>query len=256
MILKFDFPISYLHEVRTIHMYLPDDYLHANKNYSVLYMFDGHNLFNNEDATYGRAWHIDQELIHLKKECIIVGMECSHHGNQRLSEYSPYPFYDEDLGCFPGWGKKTMEWITHELKPYIDQHFPTKADRNHTWIAGSSCGGLMALYAGIKYSFTFSKVLAISPYILPTNAHIQQEIENSAIHPNTDIYISWGVFEEKEIDFFITETKCCTEICNKLIQKHVKVYLNVRENGKHNEESWQEEAQDYLPFLFKQKTER
>ena len=255
MILKFDFPISYLHEMRTIHMYLPDSYAHANQEYPVLYMFDGHNLFDDDDATYGRAWHIDQELMQSQNECIIVGMECSHNGNQRLIEYSPYPFFDEELGCFDGWGKETMEWVVHELKPYIDQHFPTLTDRNHTWIAGSSCGGLMALYASIKYSFTFSKSLAISPYILPTKEDLLKDIPKAGIHPNTSIYMSWGALEEKDPSFFIQETKGCTQICNALIQKQVQVYLNVREKGKHNEASWQDEAQEYLHFIFK-KAER
>lgn len=250
MILKIEFPISYLHEERTIHIYLPDTYLQDKKQYPVLYMFDGHNLFNDEDATYGRAWRLNEELKKSKKECIVIGIECSHHGNQRLVEYSPYPFFDPELGDMPGWGQQTMDFIVHELKPYVDSHFPTIGDRDHTWIGGSSCGGLMALYAGIKYSFTFSKALVISPYIQPTYTQIQNDLHNTFIHPHTSFYISWGAKEEDNPQFFIEETHCCIEICNDLINKNVYVQMNARMNGSHCEKSWQEEAQDYLSFVF------
>ena len=251
MILKFNACISYLQEMRTIHMYLPDDYLHSYMLYPVLYMFDGHNLFNDEDATYGRSWRLQEELEKRKEKCIVVGIECSHNGNQRLNEYSPYPFYDEEFGSFEGWGQETMDFIIHELKPYIDAHFPTKKDRNHTWIAGSSCGGLMSLYAAIKYSFYFSKFLVISPYIYPMFADIVKDMRSSFIHPETNVYMSWGSKEEDNDTFFVQETKCCTEIINLLQEKEVHTQMNVRLNGRHCEKSWQEEASDYLPFLFK-----
>ena len=251
MILKIDFPISYLHEKRTIHIYLPDRYLYDCKLYPTLYMFDGHNLFNDEDATYGRAWRLNKEVEANKKECIIVGIECSHTGNQRIVEYSPYRFYDPDLGEMDGWGHDTMEFIVRELKPYIDTHFPTKSDRNHTWIGGSSCGGLMALYAGFKYSFVFSKSLVISPYIVPTFTQLLDDMNDTFIHPQSSFYISWGAKEDKNPNFFIQETHCCTSIANALINKNVYVQMNVRMQGCHCERSWQEEAKDYLPFLFK-----
>ena len=250
MIKKFDFPIGFLHEKRTIHMYLPDSYLQSNKKYPTLYMFDGHNLFIYEDATFGRAWRLQCELEQYGKECIVVGIECSHHGNQRLAEYSPYPFFEPSLGEFQGWGKQTMDFIIRELKPYIDTHYPTRSDRKNTWIGGSSCGGLMALYAGFRFSYAFSKALVISPYIQPTFDQLMQELKITAIHPQTMFYISWGVKEEKNDTFFIQETKQCTEIVNILQNKRIPTYMNVRLDGRHCEESWQEEAKDYIPFLF------
>ena len=39
-----------------------------------------------------------------------------------------------------------MNWMVNELKPYIDGNFRTLPDRRNTILAGSSMGGLMALY--------------------------------------------------------------------------------------------------------------
>ena len=110
-------------------MYLPDDYMHSQKKYPVLYMFDGHNLFFDEDATYGRSWRLLNHLYALDTEIIVAGIECSHVGNERLIEYAPFDFYDPEFGgSLPGKGRETMDFIVHTLKPYIDHHFPTKPD--------------------------------------------------------------------------------------------------------------------------------
>ena len=77
MILKFDVYMHMLDTYRKIHMYLPDDYLTSNKKYPVLYMFDGHNLFYDEDATYGRSWRLIDAIQRNGKEIIVVGQELS-----------------------------------------------------------------------------------------------------------------------------------------------------------------------------------
>ena len=42
---------------RTVYVYVPDDAAEEPESrYPVLYMFDGHNVFFDEDATYGKSW--------------------------------------------------------------------------------------------------------------------------------------------------------------------------------------------------------
>ena len=44
-------------EVRRAYVYLPESYMYEPEmRYPVLYMFDGHNVFFDEDATYGKSW--------------------------------------------------------------------------------------------------------------------------------------------------------------------------------------------------------
>ena len=41
---------------RRAYVYVPDDFKkHPDHRYPVLYMFDGHNVFYDRDATYGKA---------------------------------------------------------------------------------------------------------------------------------------------------------------------------------------------------------
>lgn len=234
---------------RKIHMYLPDDYLFSGKKYPVLYMFDGHNLFNDEDATYGRSWRLADSIIRNHKDLIVVGQECSHEGNERLDEYSPYPFYDSYFGSFHGKGKETMSFFIDELKPYIDAHFPTLPSRTHTFIGGSSCGGLMALYAAFKHSKVFSKALVLSPYLLPTSNQIMADLNETYVQHPTSIYMSWGAQEGDGMHEFVQETAVCTQIANLLLQKGIRLRFNVKPFGRHCEEDWDKEADLFLDFL-------
>lgn len=248
MILKFDVFMNSYNEFRKIHMYLPDDYLVSGKSYPVLYMFDGHNLFYDEDAAFGKSWNLANQAVWNGKDLIIVGQECSHAGYARLSEYAPYDFYDPQFGVFKAQGDKTMDFFIHDLKPYIDAHFPTMPGRKTTFIGGSSCGGLMALYAGFKYSKYFSKALAISPYILPSKGSLLADLAGTYIQKNTSIYFSWGAQEGKGHEF-ISETEGITQIANLLLNKGVKLHFNCKPFGRHREADWEDEASEFLNFL-------
>ena len=78
MILKEDFYYPPADSYRKLHIYLPDDYASGNNTYPVMYFFDGHNLFFDQDATFGRSWRFLDYLHSWNKDLIFVGMECSH----------------------------------------------------------------------------------------------------------------------------------------------------------------------------------
>ena len=146
MIIKRDFNYSPKGQNRQLHIYLPDDYYNSNERYPVMYFFDGHNLFYDSDATYGKSWGLKEFLDRWNKKMIIVGIECGHDGNERISEYLPYPCYGRYMRRFFALGSRTLEWIIWEIKPMIDREYRTYPQRECTGIAGSSMGGLMALY--------------------------------------------------------------------------------------------------------------
>ncbi len=251
MILKFELFMSLFKEKRMIHMFLPDDYLYSQKRYPVLYMFDGHNLFNDEDATFGKSWNLAASIMHAHRDLIVVGQECSHEGNDRLCEYSPYPFADEELQVLSeGYGDGTMHFFVHELKPYIDEHFPTLPQRETTWIGGSSCGGEMALYAGMRYNDVYSKSLVISPYLIPTADYFLMEASRTHFQQPSSFYFSWGALEGHGKHAFVQETKICTELANRLSKNGAQIYFNVKPEGEHTESSWEEETPEFLNYLF------
>ena len=90
---KFTLPIEPLHQSpRKVWVYLPDSYATSKKKYPVLYMFDGHNLFYNKTATYGKCWGIKKYLDKQALDIVIIGQDCNHIGDERLDEYCPFKF--------------------------------------------------------------------------------------------------------------------------------------------------------------------
>ena len=91
MLIKENVLIPYLKKERTLHIYIPEPALEGER-FPVFYMFDGHNLFLDEDATYGKSWGMLKYFTENHVRCIVVGIECNHKSNFRLREFSPYSF--------------------------------------------------------------------------------------------------------------------------------------------------------------------
>ena len=120
---------------RRAYVYLPADYEYTERRYPVMYMFDGHNLFTDEEASFGKCWGISDYLDRTKTPLIIAAVECNHEGNERLSEYSPVDFTFKYGERIKGKGKKYMDWLVSSFKPYIDERLRTLPDRANTAIA-------------------------------------------------------------------------------------------------------------------------
>ena len=122
---------------RRAYICLPESYdTSKDKRYPVMYMFDGHNVFFDEDATFGKSWGMAKYMRESKKELIIVGVECNHEGNRRLVEYAPFTYTNSEHGHIKGKGSILMNWLVNTLKPYIDANYRTLPDRKNTIIAG------------------------------------------------------------------------------------------------------------------------
>lgn len=233
---------------RMLHIYMPDD-LQEGERVPVLYMFDGHNLYFDHEATYGKSWGIKDYLDNKHARLIVVGLECNHEGNERLSEFTPYPFYEDEWGEVPEKGRALIHWMISELKPYIDSKYPTLPDREHTYIAGSSMGGLMALYMIVMHSDTYSKAACISPHLYPVYKQFREEWGHEML-PDTKVYISWGGYEYDTHDLFAKVTDQNLQVIRALLKKPgVDVWPHVFKNDNHSEAAWEKELPVWLHEL-------
>lgn len=92
-------------------------------------------------------------------------MECSHTGNNRIKEYCPYHIYSRITGRVEGTAQQTMDRLISVVKPYIEKNYRTWAHREATAIGGSSMGGMISLYAILRYNYWFSKAACVSPAV-------------------------------------------------------------------------------------------
>ena len=250
MIIKQPLYFSPAKEDRTIHIYLPDDYGKTDERYPVMYMFDGHNLFYDSDATYGKSWGMKDFLDSWGKKIIIVGLECSHVGNNRLIEFCPY-HWDSFVGPIDGTGDETMRWMVDELKPYIDANFRTWAHREATGIGGSSMGGLMSLYAVIRYNGTYSKAACLSSAISFCGKELRQAIDDCPINPDTKVYLSWGTMESRTARGKAIMAACNKSMNDRLYAKGAQPYMYRQVRGRHCEADWEKQVPLFMNFLWR-----
>lgn len=246
-IFETDIPQLTRKEKRNVYVYVPEQ----EGNFPVLYMFDGHNLFYDSEATYGKSWGMLKFLEENDVPLIVVGVECNHHDEKyryggRLSEYSPFDFSDPEWGDIKGRGKITMDWFVNELKPYIDDNFPTLPDRKFTFISGSSMGGLMTLYALCEYNDVFSRGAALSPSIIFAPDRVLKMIEKTKFRKNTILYMDYG---ENEIKYSNTR-EVYADVTAALINKKVLVDSRIVPKGEHNEATWEQAIPFFMETLF------
>ncbi len=234
-------------EKRKAYIYIPDSYYaDLSQRYPVLYMFDGHNLFNDEEASYGKSWGILKYVTENDIPVIIAAIECNHHEETdecggRLSEYSPFDFDIPGYCMIKGRGKQTMDYFVNEFKPYIDKRYPTLPEPEYTFIAGSSMGGLMTLYALCEYGDTFSRGAALSPSLEFSPAQVRDMLTDADLRDKV-LYMDCGDEEFRNA----SERKRYGQATSLLMRKGVLLTSRIVPNGVHSEASWEKQ----LPIIF------
>lgn len=246
MIVKRDFIYTPTKQNRPLHIYLPKGYEESGERYPVMYFFDGHNLFSDSDATYGKSWGIKDFLDAWDKPMIVVGIECGHGDGERLSEYLPYDVSIPFGKNIRGIGDATLDWIIHELKPVIDREYRTIPFRECTGVGGSSMGGLMALYTVIRHNMYFSKAACLSSYVGPCMDPLMKDMDEYMTYPDTRVYLSRG---EKEMH---ADSKGWDPIVAHRIRTYGAVAKTcVQTDGGHNEASWEKLVPEFMHFLWR-----
>lgn len=171
---------------RNISIWLPENYNQDNNKFSVLYMHDGQMLFDSTITWNKQEWQVDETitaLIRSKKikNTIVVGIW--NGGKERHNEYTPQKTFESlplsyrdsimnngkrnnGTGIYSGMinSDEYLKFIVEELKPFIDKNYRTKKNRNNTFIAGSSMGGLISLYAICEYPQIFGGAACLSTH--------------------------------------------------------------------------------------------
>jgi len=213
-------------------------------------MYDGHNLFFDHYATYGKCWGLKKFLDSYRKKFIVIGLECNHEGNERLNEFCPYRVSDPFLGMIGGKGGALMRWMVDELKPYVDAAYRTLPGREHTMIAGSSMGGLMSLYTIIVHNDVFSKAACLSSSIRFCMDELRREFYGRTLSPETRVYLDWGSEESEDKKGLAMATDLNLEMAHLLSKKGVQTYPRLVVGGGHNEATWEKQIPVYMDYLW------
>ncbi len=263
---------------RNIDVWLPDGYSSGQK-YAVLYMHDGQMLYDASTTWNKQAWEVDEVAGKLTQEgktrkFIVVGIW--NNPQKRHPEYFPQKPYEnltqierdtittqlQKAGrtkeVFHPISDLYLKFITTELKPYIDSTYSTLKDKDNTFIAGSSMGGLISIYAICEYPDIFGGAACISTHWPGTFSTKNNPIPNAfnkyldanLPNPNTHkIYFDYG---NKTLDALYPELqKNVDHIMQRKGFNNTNWTTQFFEGKDHSEKSWAERLTIPIQFLFK-----
>jgi predicted alpha/beta superfamily hydrolase len=245
---KHEFRSALMSDTRELVVYCPPEYDDGQQRYSVLYLQDGQNLFDATTAFIpGMDWKVDEtaETLILEKAIqplIIVGIY--NAGEQRIGEYTPTR--DPKLGG--GRAELYGRVLVEEIKPFIDREYRTLPDAGNTGLGGSSLGGLVTLFLGLRHPDVFRRLAVMSPSVWWSKRAITAMVKRLPRKLPLKIWLDIGT-EEGE-----------THVANAKLLRDALVAKGWREGedlryteiagATHSEAAWAERVSPVLRFLF------
>jgi predicted alpha/beta superfamily hydrolase len=238
-----------LPDKRNVLVYLPPGYETSRRRYPVLYLHDGQNVFDGETAfVRGQEWQVDETAERLIGEgriepLIIVGIE--NAGINRIDEYTPT--FDPRMAR-GGKANSYGVFLTRELKRMIDRTYRTQPGRESTALGGSSLGGLVTLFLGLRYPRVFGRLAVMSPSIWWDQQSVLEELERYRDAWRPKIWLDSGTREGE------TTLKNTRRLRDLLLEKGWETGRSLHyfeaEGADHSERAWAARVPQMLQTLF------
>jgi predicted alpha/beta superfamily hydrolase len=243
------FRSRFLRNQRDLIVYLPPHYHDdPQRRFPVLYLHDGQNLFDAATSFVpGMDWHVGQTadnfiLNGAVQPLIIVGI--FNAGKARINEYTP------TKAPRLGGGRADLyaKFLMQEVMPFVQREYRALSDPQFTGIGGSSLGGLLSLYVGLKHPQAFGRIAALSPSVWWNQRVIYRFAAAALAAPRPRIWLDIGTQEGPRI---VPEVEQLRDI---LLQKGWQLGKDLSyqriEGAEHNEASWAQRVGPFLQFLY------
>lgn len=269
---------SKLIDARNVDVWLPEGYSDKEK-YAVLYMHDGQALYDAETTWNKQSWEVDQVAGKLISEgktqkFIVVGIW--NNGQKRHPEYFPQKPFESltqiqrdtiiaqlqkgsgNKEVFKPYSDLYLKFLVTELKPFIDKNFSTKTDQKNTFIAGSSMGGLISMYAICEYPKIFGGAACISTHWPGIFA-----VDNNPIPDAFANYLKTNLPNPKDHKIYFDYGDQTLDAVYKPLQEKIDVVIKAKgftnknwetkffPGENHSEEAWAKRLDIPLLFLLK-----
>jgi predicted alpha/beta superfamily hydrolase len=243
----YEFHSGILPDARDVAVYLPAQYfVDEKRRFPVLYLHDGQNLFDGLTSFIpGKTWRAHTTADDLAaageiEPVILVGV--ANTGLRRMAEYTPTRDFRRGGGEGSNYGRMLIE----ELKPFVDEAYRTRAGAEDTGLGGSSLGGLISLYLGLKYPEMFRRLAVMSPSLWWNDRSIFGNVEG--VRPSARIWLDMGTAEGVR---HVQDADRLYRLLVKLGWQPGVDLMYVKALGAvHDEEAWALRFGDVLRFLF------
>jgi len=221
---------------------------YPNRFFPVLYLHDGQNLFDPETSFIkGNYWRVGETADTLIESgevepLVIVGIY--NTGVKRIDDYTPV----EDRRLGGGRADAYGQMLVEELKPFVAHQYRTLAGPENCGMGGSSLGGLVSLYLGMRYPDVFGNLAIFSPSVWWYNRAILRTVDQLRQDTGQRIWLDIGTKEGRRA---LPDTRALKRL---LVKKGWRLGKNLVyreiEGGKHSEYAWAERVGPMLKFLF------
>jgi predicted alpha/beta superfamily hydrolase len=245
------FKSNHLPDDRDVIVYVPPGYEdEPERTYPVLYLHDGQNLFDGrtsfvKDRTWQVREHADAAIEAGEAEPLVV-VGIYNTGERRLAEYTHEYNWQMGGGQADAYGKL----ITRELMPWIASQYRVRQDRENTGLGGSSLGGLVSLYLGLRYPTVFGKLAVMSPSVWWNHKSILGYLNEHApqMWERPKMWLDVGDREGQKA------VRDAEHLARRLKANGWKpgesLHFEKVEGGTHDEASWAGRVRAMLKFLF------
>jgi len=249
------FHSHHLPDARDLIVYLPPGYdLQQEKFYPVLYLHDGQNLFNCH-TSYGRTWQVGEQADDAieageVEPLIIVGIH--NAGERRIAEYTHEP--DANMGG--GEAEAYGLLLTQELLPWIRAQYRVRTDPESTGLGGSSLGGLVSLFLGLRHPGHFGKLALLSPSVWWNHKSILGYLSQRApqLRSQPRIWLDAGDREGQRTLQDAEDLDRCLRTNG--WRSADTLHFECISGGTHDEASWSQRVRPMLRFLYPAQSSR
>ncbi len=241
---------------RFVRVWLPPGYSdaqNASRQYPVLYLNDGQNLFESSASFTGVEWQVDETADRLIREdsvlpVLVVGLD--NAGRDRLREYMPHRSLHPMM--LRAHGTRYPTFLFKEVMPFIARNYRVAAGPENTGLGGSSLGALIALYTVAVRPGAVGRLLLESPSLWASNRQIIRQSRGVKRWPER-IYLGTGTSEvgrQERDQSVVDDVRELAGIFRRagLDDQHLR--LKIEEGGTHHESAWARRFPEALSFLF------
>jgi predicted alpha/beta superfamily hydrolase len=244
-----NFSSRFLRKKRDLVVYLPGIYQRRpDLRFPVLYLEDGQNLFDPATSFIpGMYWRVGETADALIAQgaiqpLIIVGIY--NTGKQRINEYTPTR--DQKLGG--GKADKYGRLLVEELKPFVESKYRVLGGTANSGLGGSSLGGLLTIYLGLKYPEVFGRLAVLSPSVWWNRRAILEFAAHAPLDARPRVWLDVGTKEDTHTVANVTALR--DTLMKRGWQDGRDLHFEVIDGAEHNEAAWAERVGPFLQFLF------
>ena len=248
---------------REVDVWLPPGYDgRPGDRFPVIYMADGQNILDASTAYGGSSWEIDRAIARMvasgrTRGAIVVGVW--NTGAGRMAEYMPRKavpsgdikdvsntFNQPSAAII---SDRFLAFLVTELKPFVDRTYRTRPEAAHTFVMGSSMGGLISAYAVAEYPGVFGAAACLSTHWPAGDGSVITYLAGHLPDPATHRFYFDHGSETLDAHYAPFQARMDEAMRAHGYVEGVSFVSRVFPGEEHSEKSWRKRAEIPLAFL-------